>query len=103
MPLNKSEIHKKIILALISESELSTEQAQEIAFHITDWLDDLQGLYSFCEDPDSRTTEQIGKMLFAFLIHVPNHVAAASKLLTGVAVKDIFNVNALSDNDEDVG
>lgn len=39
-------------------------------------------------------------MLLAFLIYVTNHMAAASKLLTGIPVTDVFAIGAI-DNQAD--
>ena len=35
-----------------------------------------------------------------FLIHVPSHVAAASKLVTGIPVTDIFKVGATVESED---
>jgi hypothetical protein len=46
---------------------------------------------------------EVSEMLMGFLVHVPNHLAAASKLYTGMPVTDIFGVNATSEKIYDVG
>ena len=46
---------------------------------------------------------EVGQLLTDFLVHVPNHVAAASKLYTGVPVTDIFHVRATSEDTNEVG
>ena len=35
-----------------------------------------------------------------FLVHVPAHVAAAGKLITGLPVEDVFNVGAISTGED---
>lgn len=62
---------------------------------MTDWLDELNAYAAFCRDPKSLTDEQLHELLLAFLIHVPNHVAAAGKLLADMPVRDIFGVGAV--------
>ncbi|MFG0315116.1 MAG: hypothetical protein ACF8LL_13150 [Phycisphaerales bacterium] len=79
---------------------LTDQEAFDSAFHMLDWLDDLRAFAAFCENPDSYTDEQLHQMLTGFLIHVPNHVAAAAKIYTGSGVKDIFGVGALDEDDE---
>jgi hypothetical protein len=69
---------------------------------MTDWLVDLERYYDFCVHPEKYDAQEINKLLMDFLIHVPNHVAAASKLLTGIPVSDVFGVGAVegkSDNE----
>ena len=75
----------------------------DIAFHMTDWLNNLEAYVRFCAEPQSMSDEEISQMLTEFLVHVPNHVAAASKLLTGIPVTDIFNVGATSEDADETG
>lgn len=90
-------IEERIRSALRKETELSEMVANDIAFHMADWLDDLARYVDFCSEPDKWKDEGIDEMLLAFLVHVPNHVAAASKLLTGIPVTDVFGVGAIED------
>jgi hypothetical protein len=41
---------------------------------------------------------EVDELLRCFLLHVPNHVAAAGKLFTGVPVTDVFGVGAVSED-----
>jgi len=70
---------------------------------MTDWLDDLRSYYEFCEAPHGKSTEAAEEMLIAFLLHVPNHVAAASKLLLNIPVTDVFGVGATTESDDEEG
>jgi hypothetical protein len=45
----------------------------------------------------------VNRLVLGFLAHVPNHLAAASKLLTGIPVTDIFGVGATSEDDDHAG
>lgn len=83
--------------------ELSDAVANDVAFHMTDWLDDLDAYARFCADPSKMSDAEVGELLLAFLVHVPNHIAAASKLYTGVPVTDIFGVDATSEDTNEVG
>jgi hypothetical protein len=85
------------------EMELSDAVADDVAFHMTDWLDDLDAYSRFCADPNRMSDADVSELLAGFLVHVPNHVAAASKLYTGVPVTDIFGVSATSEERDDVG
>jgi hypothetical protein len=44
--------------------------------------------------PERFTEEQIRDGIEAFIIHAPNHIAAAAKL-RGLPIQDIFTVGAL--------
>ncbi|CAN7178190.1 hypothetical protein LJR090_000484 [Bosea sp. LjRoot90] len=93
------KIRAKIECVAIDEMERSPEEAREVAFHMTDWLDDLHRYVKFCENPDESTPAAVNDMLLAFLIHVPNHMAAAAKLYAGFPVSDIFGVGAIATTD----
>ena len=73
----------------------SPQTTYDIAFHMTDWLRDLESFHQFCSSPSAYTPEQIQCVLYDFLCHVPNHVAAAAKLLADHPVSDIFEVGAV--------
>ncbi|MCA9303885.1 MAG: hypothetical protein KC996_07175 [Phycisphaerales bacterium] len=77
------------------EQGLGEETAHDVAFHMTDWSNDLIRLWAFCEDPDSFSFEEIDEMLMDLLVHAPNHLAAAARLYTGIGVRDIFEVGAV--------
>jgi hypothetical protein len=93
------KIRTQIERSAVDEMELSPEQALEVAFHMTDWLDDLQRYVKFCENPGSFGPEEVDELLLAFLVHVPNHVAAAAKLYADMPVSDVFKVGAIVPNE----
>jgi len=97
--LDRARIGAAIEAAVRTESELPERVARDVAFHMTDWLDDLVEYYEFCARPDRLSPPAINKLLIDFLMHVPNHVAAASKLLNGIPVADIFGVGSTSDDE----
>src|SRR6266545_1138982 len=96
-------IRERIAEVARREMELRDAVAHDVAFHMTDWLDDLDAYCRFCADPSRLSDAEVGELLTGFLVHVPNHVAAASKLYTGVPVTDIFGVSATSEDSDDVG
>ena len=98
--MNQESISIAIQNALEQQQYGSADLRREIAFHMTDWLEELEGWTAFCSSPDGFDSDAITKLLTGFLVHVPNHVAAASKLMTGIPVSDIFDVGAVeSDSD----
>ena len=70
----------------------------DVAFHMTDWLEDLGRWHRFCAQPDSMDAAEVNELLHEFLLHVPNHLAAASKLFLDIPVADIFEVGATKDS-----
>jgi hypothetical protein len=77
-------------------SVISPKIAEDIAFHMTDWLSDLEAFADFCERPNEFSDEKISRILINFLVHAPNHIAAAAKLYTDEPVEDIFGVGAVA-------
>ena len=49
--------------------------------------------------PKASLAEEVRNLLIHFLVHVANHLAAASKLLTGTPVTDVFGVAATVEDD----
>jgi hypothetical protein len=73
----------------------SRDAAKDIGFHMTDWDGDVDELIKLYENPDGFTDDQIVDIVLRFLAHVPNHVAAAKKLVGLGPIEDIFNVGVL--------
>ena len=75
-------------------AQLDVERAYDLAFHLSDWREDAAFLVAFALAPERFTPEEVEDGLGAFLVHAPNHVAAAAKL-AGWPIADIFEVGAL--------
>jgi hypothetical protein len=102
-----NKIDSELVRARIREvarrdMELAESVADDVSFHMTDWLAELDAYSRFCADPSKLSDAEVSGMLTNFLVHVPNHIAAASKLYTGVPVTDIFSVGATSEDTHDV-
>jgi hypothetical protein len=92
-------VRERIRSAAVSEAELPESVANDFAHHMTDWLGDLEAYYAFCAAPHSLSNEAVSKLLIQFLVHVPNHIAAASKLYMGIPVTDIFEVGSTTESE----
>jgi hypothetical protein len=97
---NTKLIADRIEEVAIRENQLSQSVARDVAFHMTDWLEDLARYNEFCANPNKMTNKEVEDLLLAFLTHVPNHIAAASKLYAEIPVTDVFGVGATSDDDD---
>lgn len=95
----ENRVRERIQEAIQHTSELTPSESAEVAFHMTDWLADLDRLVQFYSAPEQFSDQEIHKLLVNFLLHVPNHVAAAAVLLADFPVSDIFQVGAVR-NDE---
>ena len=74
------------------------ETSSDIAFHMTDWASDAAFITAFLLYPERFNAEEIRDGVTNFLVHVPNHVAAAAKL-HGYPIQDVFEVGALENSD----
>lgn len=101
MTLDAKVFKERIRGVMLREIGLSSAAADDVTFHMTDWLDDLVSFSGFCAEPDKWKDEEIKDILLSFLIHVPNHVAAASRLLTGFPVTDVFGVGSIEDGSDE--
>ena len=72
-------------------SDLGIEVATDVAFHLSDCSEDAAFLVALHLFPERFTSEEIRDGLQAFLIHVPNHIAAAAHLAKW-HVRDVFKV-----------
>ena len=80
-------------------------EAFDLSFHMTDWLTDLEDLTKFYSKPEDYSDEEVERILLGFLAHVPEHLAAAKKIMLGFGVSDTFGIGAVEptevDNDEE--
>ena len=76
-------------------ADLNEKDAQDVVFHLMDWRGDMERWNRFLENPQGFSYKEIHGILVNFLIHAPNHMAAAAKLYVDCPVKDIFGVGAV--------
>jgi hypothetical protein len=93
--MDQAKVRQAIEDVLLNQGYEPESRRKEIAFHLTDWLGDLEAWKSYCDSPEQFDSESAEKLIMGFLIHVPNHVAAASKLMLEIPVSDIFEVGAI--------
>lgn len=86
------------IFKAVKEMEKSDKEAFDIAFHMTNWLDDLAKLQEFYVNPGNFDNDEIFVILSDFLVYAPDHLAAAGMLVLGLPVTDVFNVGAVSES-----
>lgn len=92
------EAQKPIAKALNGDRYLG-KVAQDIAIHLVDWQFDGLIIVAITMFPERFTQEEIRRGVIMFLVHAPDHIAAAAKL-GGWPVKDIFEVGALDGRED---
>ena len=85
--LSNTEI-REIIAAAIS-GDYDQERANQIAFHLTDWVSDAAFIVAVHLFPERFTPEEIDAGAGLLLVHAPNHLAAAATL-SGNPIQDVF-------------
>jgi len=91
-------IIESTIASALEADEIPEGKRQDIAFHMADWLGDLEAWHSFCREPGALDAEQLSQLLIRFLNHVPNHVVAAKKLYLGEPTEDIFGIGVFEED-----
>ena len=86
------ETIRKKIRSAFEEMEETKPVARDIAFHLTDWLSDIEDLIKTYSNIDNLSNDEITSFVYKFLAHVPNHLNAATKLSGIGKIKDVFEV-----------
>ena len=95
---SREHVKERIVEAFAARGlELFT--IQDIAFHMTDWKENLEEMIELYNNIDQIREEQIRKIIIGFLAHVPNHVAAAKKLIGLGPIEDVFGVGVLIEDE----
>lgn len=93
--LDKTKIKSMLAEVLKKTKTYTEEECEDIIFHMTDWLENLTELFEVYSNPKNSNYKKVKKVLIDFLVHVPNHISAASKIMLDQPTEDIFNVGAV--------
>ena len=96
---NIEKVKDRIVQAFTSLVD-DPEVARDIAFHFTDWDHDLGDLIRLYEQPEAFSDDEIQSIVIRFLAHVPNHLAAAKKLVGLGPIEDLFKVGVLDEDEK---
>lgn len=96
--MGSRELVKQRIAAAFAANELESSVVEDIAFHMTDWKENLEELVGLYDNVERLSDEQIRKIVIGFLAHAANHVAAAKKLVGLGPIEDIFKVGVLEED-----
>ena len=83
-------VQAKLEELIIDRAELTSEQAKEFSFHMTDWLQDMEDLRFAFEAIHDVDDEALFSVLLRFLLHAPAHVVSAAALMTGETRDEIL-------------
>ncbi len=96
--------HNADVIAIIARALSPTpgdRKAYDIAFHLSDWASEAAFIVALQLFPERFSPAEIASGVDRFLVHAPNHIAAAAAL-SGQPIEDIFEVGALrGGSDED--
>jgi hypothetical protein len=79
---------------------LGQQEAFDLAFHLSDWRVDAAFLLALHLAPELFTADEIARGVTNFLVHAPNHVAAAAKI-GDHPIADVFGLGVLDGDDDD--
>ena len=85
------------IQSAFEEMELTGHVSQQLAFHLTDWVSDLEDLINTYSNIDNLSNDEITSFFYKFLAHVPNHLNAATKLSGIGKIEDVFQAGIFED------
>jgi len=80
-----------------ADMESTKPFANDIAFHLTDWVSDIEDLIKTYSNIDNLSNDEITSFVYKFLAHVPNHLNAATKLSGIGKIEDVFQVGIFED------
>lgn len=81
--LDVPAVRAKLEKLIVDRAELSSDQATEFSFHMTDWLQDMEDLRLAFETIDEVDDEVLFSVVLKFLLHTPAHVVSAAAAMTG--------------------
>ena len=96
--MESRELVRQRIAAAFAANELESSVVEDIAFHMTDWKENLDELLGLYENVGSLSDQQIRKIVIGFLAGASNHVAAAKKLVGLGPIEDAFRVGVLEED-----
>lgn len=97
MKFQSDELVRKRISDALRVSVPDEARREEIAFHMTDWRNDLEDMVALYGE-EEITDERVEEIINRFLIHVPNHVVAAQTLLGYGPITDVFEVGIFEED-----
>lgn len=87
----QTELAKQAIARSFQEWELSEQQRYDLAFHMPDWVKDLEQFVDFLENPGKYSDNQIQEIILGFVIHAPYHLNKAADITIDGPIADSPN------------
>lgn len=95
MPEGNASLQEVLLEVCQKVGGLNEKDARDVAFHLLDWHGDLCQLNQLFEQPQRFNYCETHQILVNFLVHAPNHIAAAAKLYIDYPVSDVFQIDAV--------
>src|SRR5688500_844078 len=90
----------RVTRALVA-GDIPAAQARDAAVHMSDWKADMDKWSADWANPDGFDDEELRRVIYGFLIHCPNHINAAAKLLGRGPVEDLVGVGIFEEDEEE--
>lgn len=100
MQKKTEQLRDRIARIFTDSMKAKPEVARDIAFHMTDWDHNLEDMVRLYEQQESLSDDEVIDIIIQFLAHVPEHVAAARKLVGVGPITDIFEVGVHEEDEE---
>jgi hypothetical protein len=89
MPLDADAVHGAVVRALREsgrttqdDEPLSERAIQGLAYHLSEWLSELEAFHAFASEPDATTGAEVLALLERLLDQVPTHLREAQRVWT---------------------
>jgi hypothetical protein len=89
MPLDADAVHGAIVRALREsgrttqdDEPLSQRAIQGLAYHLSEWLSELESFHAFAQEPESKSDQEVLELLERLLDQVPTHLREAQRVWT---------------------
>jgi len=76
------------------------ELRESFAFHMTDWVDDIQTVVELQKGSNSISSQDAAKKVIGLLYHMIPHLTEAGNLLLDGVASDVEPVKAVRPNDQ---
>ena len=96
--MSSKEFVRNRIVGAFAANKLDSNIVEDIAFHMTDWKEDLDELVGLYQNIETVSASEVRRGVISFLAHAANHIAAAKKLVGLGPIEDLFKVGVLRDD-----
>lgn len=79
---------KQVMMRALRSEGIAENEAHQIVFHLTDWLEDLKPFIALLEAPQNYNDAEVNRILIRFLVHAPDHLKTAAEIILDAETED---------------